>query len=141
MVSCLFMPERKQHPAAIEEAAAVYLTDREMHGVYSRLSPLYGFWERWAEGRARKLALELARITNGERVLEVAVGPGATLVEILARVDASTVRKTKNVGDGDAVYVVAGGKDGYVGRDGRTPEDEESPRGPGFSGPPGAAAS
>ena len=64
------------------------------------------------------------------------LGPGG-----LARVDASTVRKTKNVGDEDAVYIVAGGKDGYVGRDGRTPEDEESPRGPGFSGPPGAAAS
>jgi quercetin dioxygenase-like cupin family protein len=57
----------------------------------------------------------------------------------VARVDPSTVRKIKNVGDVDAVYVVAGGKDGYVGRDGRVPEDEDSPRGPGFSGPPGAA--
>jgi quercetin dioxygenase-like cupin family protein len=57
----------------------------------------------------------------------------------VARVDPATVRKMKNVGDIDAVYVVAGGKDGYVGRDGRVPEDEDSPRGPGFSGPPGAA--
>jgi mannose-6-phosphate isomerase-like protein (cupin superfamily) len=57
----------------------------------------------------------------------------------LARVDPATVRKVKNVGDVDAVYVVAGGKDGYVGRDGRVPEDEDNPRGPGFSGPPGAA--
>jgi quercetin dioxygenase-like cupin family protein len=57
----------------------------------------------------------------------------------LARVDPATVRKVKNVGDGDAVYVVAGGKGGYVGRDGRAPEDEDNPRGPGFSGPPGAA--
>lgn len=55
-----------------------------------------------------------------------------------ARVDPATVRKMKNVGDVDAVYVVAGGKDGYVGRDGRVPDDEDSPRGPGFSGPPGA---
>jgi hypothetical protein len=30
------------------------------------------------------------------------------------------------VGDGDAVYVVVGGKNGYVGRDGRLPEDERS---------------
>jgi hypothetical protein len=59
--------------------------------------------------------------------------PGAA-----ARVDASTVRKVRNVGDGDAVYVVVGGKDGYVGRDGRLPEGEENPRGPGFQGPPGA---
>jgi quercetin dioxygenase-like cupin family protein len=55
-----------------------------------------------------------------------------------ARVDPATVRKMKNVGDVDAVYVVAGGKDGYVGRDGRVPDDEDSPRGRGFSGPPGA---
>jgi mannose-6-phosphate isomerase-like protein (cupin superfamily) len=49
-----------------------------------------------------------------------------------ARVDPATVRKMKNVGDVDAVYVVAGGKDGYVGRDGRVPDDEDSPRGPGL---------
>jgi mannose-6-phosphate isomerase-like protein (cupin superfamily) len=49
-----------------------------------------------------------------------------------ARVDPATVRKMKNVGDVDATYVVAGGKDGYVGRDGRVPDDEDSPRGPGL---------
>ena len=43
----------------------------------------------------------------------------------LARVDAATVRKVRNVGDADAVYVCAGGKDGYVGRDGRVREGEE----------------
>ena len=52
----------------------------------------------------------------------------------LARVDAATVRKMKNVGDEDAVLVIAGGKDGYVGRDGRMPEGEERVR----PGPPGA---
>ena len=41
------------------------------------------------------------------------LGPGG-----LARVDAATVRSIRNVGDEDAVYVIAGGKDGYVGRDG-----------------------
>jgi quercetin dioxygenase-like cupin family protein len=40
----------------------------------------------------------------------------------LARVDAGTVRSTRNVGDEDAVYVVAGGKGGYVGHDGREAE-------------------
>ena len=49
------------------------------------------------------------------------LGPGG-----LARVDAATVRKIKNVGDEPAVYLVTGGKDGYVGRDGRLPEDETS---------------
>ena|SRR5688500_3603554 len=49
------------------------------------------------------------------------LGPGG-----LARVDAATIRKIKNVGDGPAVYLCAGGKDGYVGRDGLLPEGEES---------------
>jgi quercetin dioxygenase-like cupin family protein len=58
------------------------------------------------------------------------LGPGG-----IARVDAPTVRKIKNVSDEDAVYVIAGGKDGYVGRDGRLPEGEERVAG---GGPPGA---
>jgi quercetin dioxygenase-like cupin family protein len=43
----------------------------------------------------------------------------------LARVDATTPRKVRNVSDVDAVYLIIGGKDGYVGRDGRVPEGEE----------------
>jgi quercetin dioxygenase-like cupin family protein len=50
------------------------------------------------------------------------LGPGG-----LARVDAATVRKVKNLGDEPAVYLIAGGKDGYVGRDGRLPEGETRP--------------
>jgi quercetin dioxygenase-like cupin family protein len=44
----------------------------------------------------------------------------------LARVDAATVRGLRNVGEGDAIYLCAGGKDGYIGRDGRLPEGEEA---------------
>jgi mannose-6-phosphate isomerase-like protein (cupin superfamily) len=51
-----------------------------------------------------------------------------------ARVDPATVRKVRNVGGCDLVYLCAGGKDGYVGRDAHIPGDE-----PRFSGPPGAA--
>ena len=60
------------------------------------------------------------------------LGPGG-----LARVDAATVRKIRNASDSeDAVYVVTGGKDGYVGRDGKLPPGEESRFG--SEGPPGA---
>jgi mannose-6-phosphate isomerase-like protein (cupin superfamily) len=60
--------------------------------------------------------------------IEIAFGDGA--VELLregdfVRVDAETVRKLRNVGDVDAVYICVGGKDGYVGRDGRVREGEE----------------
>lgn len=51
-----------------------------------------------------------------------------------ARVDAATPRKVRNVGDGDATFVCVGGKDGYVGRDGRSADGEAR-----VSGPPGAA--
>jgi quercetin dioxygenase-like cupin family protein len=53
------------------------------------------------------------------------LGPGG-----LARVDAATVRKIKSIGDEAAVYLIAGGKDGYVGRDGRLPEGETGRLGP-----------
>jgi len=52
------------------------------------------------------------------------LGPGG-----LARVDAFARRKLKNVGDGDAVYVIIGAEGGYVGRDGIQPEGEERVRG------------
>ena len=60
----------------------------------------------------------LVEITFGDDTTHT-LGPGG-----LARVDAATVRKIKNVGDEPAVYLVTGGKDGYVGRDGRLPEGE-----------------
>jgi quercetin dioxygenase-like cupin family protein len=43
----------------------------------------------------------------------------------IARVDPSTVRRIRNVGDVDAVYVIVGGADGYIGRDGRRPSEDE----------------
>jgi hypothetical protein len=42
-----------------------------------------------------------------------------------ARVDAHTVRHIWNPGPGDVTYFIVGGKDGYVGRDGREPEGAE----------------
>jgi uncharacterized cupin superfamily protein len=48
------------------------------------------------------------------------LGPGG-----VARVDAGTVRSLRNVGDDDAVYVCAGGRGGYVGRDGRMADDDQ----------------
>jgi mannose-6-phosphate isomerase-like protein (cupin superfamily) len=67
-------------------------------------------------------------ITLGEDSFEL--GPGG-----LARVDAATIRKIKALGDEPAVYLVTGGKDGYVGRDGLVPEGETARV---IGGPPGA---
>jgi mannose-6-phosphate isomerase-like protein (cupin superfamily) len=59
------------------------------------------------------------------------LGPGG-----MARVDAKTPRGMRNVGETDAIVVVAGGKDGYVGRDGVPVDPEGGRRDAG--GPPGA---
>jgi mannose-6-phosphate isomerase-like protein (cupin superfamily) len=56
------------------------------------------------------------------------LGPGG-----VARVDAATHRGMRNVGDGEAIVLVAGGKGGYVGRDGQAVGDDAR------GGPPGAA--
>ncbi|HWT90538.1 MAG TPA: cupin domain-containing protein [Solirubrobacterales bacterium] len=54
------------------------------------------------------------------------LAPGA-----FARVAPQVVRSLKNLSDSeDAIYICVGGKDGYVGRDGKLPEDETDPRGP-----------
>ncbi len=72
-----------------------------------------------------RIAIEFGDGTSHE------LGPGG-----LARVDAPTIRKIRNLSDSeDAVYVVVGGKDGYVGRDGKLPEGETRF---GAEGPPGA---
>jgi mannose-6-phosphate isomerase-like protein (cupin superfamily) len=59
--------------------------------------------------------------------MEMEFGDGS--VQVLeeggvARVDPSTVRRMRNAGDGDLVYLCFGGKDGYVGRDAHAPEGE-----------------
>lgn len=69
---------------------------------------------------------ELYFVHRGAIEMEFGDGSVQRLAEgAMARVDAATVRKIRNVGDVDAVYLCAGGKDGYVGRDGRVREGEE----------------
>jgi quercetin dioxygenase-like cupin family protein len=69
---------------------------------------------------------ELYFVHRGTIEIEFGDGTVQRLTEGgLARVDAATPRKISNPGDTDAVYLIAGGKDGYIGRDGRVPEGEE----------------
>ena len=69
---------------------------------------------------------ELYFVHRGTIEMEFGDGSVHRLQEgAFARVDAPTLRKIRNVGDADAIYLCAGGKDGYVGRDGRVPEGEQ----------------
>ncbi len=70
---------------------------------------------------------ELYFVHKGEIEMEFGDGLVQRLGEgSFARVDAATVRKIRNDGETEAVYLVVGGKDGYVGRDGRVPEGDRS---------------
>jgi uncharacterized cupin superfamily protein len=68
------------------------------------------------------------RFPRGDQVTTHVLGPGGVV-----RVDAPTHRGLRNAGEDDAIVVVVGGKDGYVGRDGRTGDGSTGDR------PPGAA--
>ncbi|HEY2141959.1 MAG TPA: cupin domain-containing protein [Solirubrobacteraceae bacterium] len=69
---------------------------------------------------------ELYFVHKGTIELELGDGTVHRLGEgALARVDAPVQRKVRNIGDGEAIYLIAGGKGGYIGRDGRVPEGEE----------------
>jgi mannose-6-phosphate isomerase-like protein (cupin superfamily) len=69
---------------------------------------------------------ELYFVHRGTIEMEFGDGSREELTEgAFARVDAPTPRRIHNRGDVDAVYVIVGGKDGYVGRDGQVPPGEE----------------
>jgi quercetin dioxygenase-like cupin family protein len=67
---------------------------------------------------------ELYFVHRGRVRIDLGDGTGHVLdAGGLARIDAGTVRRVVAL-DEDAVYVVIGGKDGYVGRDGQLAEGE-----------------
>ncbi len=69
---------------------------------------------------------ELYFVHRGTIEMEFGDGSVERLEEgAFARVDAATARKIRNVGEADAIYVCAGGKDGYVGRDAHVPDGED----------------
>jgi len=52
---------------------------------YNLISPVYDIFGILMEAKARARSLEVSEITNGERILEVAVGTGINFLEILKR--------------------------------------------------------
>ncbi len=66
---------------------------------------------------------ELYFVHRGAIEMEFGDGTAHHLGEgSFARVDAATVRKIRVLGPGNTIYLCAGGKGGYVGHDGRTPD-------------------
>jgi ubiquinone/menaquinone biosynthesis C-methylase UbiE len=57
----------------------------EIGFVYDKLSGVYDIWGKLTESRARARAIELARIEDGQDIVEVAVGTGLAFYEIVKR--------------------------------------------------------
>lgn len=80
-------------------------TQNEIIRKYNWIAPIYDLFGFLMESKARKKALEMADIKDGEKILEVAFGTGLNFVEILKRnpngwvngIDISTkmIEKTK----------------------------------------------
>lgn len=72
---------------------------------------------------------ELYFVHRGELEIEFGDGSRERLpAGSFARVDAATMRRLRNVGAEDAVYVCVGANAGYVGRDAYVPEGDPGPR-------------
>ena len=76
-----------------KEALDARVSQKDIRTLYDSLSRIYDIWGTLAESRARKRAIELAEIKDGQYILEVAVGTGLAFYEIVKR-----NRKGQNLG-------------------------------------------
>lgn len=60
------------------------LNQGEVRETYRKFSSTYDIWGNLMESKARRRCLELAKINNGESVLEVAVGTGILFEKLLS---------------------------------------------------------
>lgn len=78
------------HDELMIDAPVVTASDT-LKKVYNVLSRFYGFTAAPLERKPRLRGLELVSIQPQDKVLEAAVGPGATMLEILKRVDRTNI--------------------------------------------------
>jgi len=76
-----------------KETLDARVSQKDIVPLYNSLSGIYDLWGTLAESRARKRAIELAGIKDGQKILEVAVGTGLAFYEIVKR-----NRKGQNLG-------------------------------------------
>jgi len=84
MRSCC-TPDSPTSDRSQKQSEAAPVPQEEIGALYDSLAPAYDAWAFATESKARKRALELARIQDGEVILEVAVGTGLMFERILQR--------------------------------------------------------
>ena len=68
-----------------EQESDARIPQSRIAGVYDMNAPVYDIWGTLTESNARQRAIELAGITDGISILEVAVGTGLAFQEIVKR--------------------------------------------------------
>jgi ubiquinone/menaquinone biosynthesis C-methylase UbiE len=61
------------------------VSQSEVGAIYDNIAWVYDIWGKLTESRARNRAIELAKIKDGQNILEVAVGTGLAFYEIVKR--------------------------------------------------------
>lgn len=61
------------------------VSQSDIAGVYNNISSIYDIWGKLTESKARNRAIDLANITDGQKILEVAVGTGLAFYELVKR--------------------------------------------------------
>ena len=81
LFSCCGYTCGRNHPETLDAR----LSQEDVVTLYDSLSRVYDLWGTLAESRARKRAIALADIKDGQKILEVAVGTGLAFYEIVKR--------------------------------------------------------
>ena len=80
-LSCCGVACGRRGPKALDAK----IGQENIGAVYDRIAPIYDIWGMLTESSARKRAIALAQIEDGQSVLEVAVGTGVAFSEIVKR--------------------------------------------------------
>ncbi len=73
------------HCCAALPTAAARVPQPQIAAVYDRLAAVYDIWGQLTESKARARALALAAVTDGQTILEVAVGTGLAFEQLVRR--------------------------------------------------------
>jgi ubiquinone/menaquinone biosynthesis C-methylase UbiE len=63
----------------------IVMSQKEISKLYDGLAKIYDLWGTLAESKARKRAIELANISDNQKILEVAVGTGLAFKDIVRK--------------------------------------------------------
>jgi len=61
------------------------VSQKDISAIYDKIAWVYDIWGKLTESRARNRAIELAKIKDGQNILEVAVGTGLAFYELVKR--------------------------------------------------------